>query len=313
MNNVRDEEYIVATYYLETYMDLERAAAALAAEESTGTWVAVGKETGDVKKRFGAVVLKVNKEYENYSPSLPTRMAPRSGDKVTYSGGKVKIAFPHQNFGSRIPNLLSTVAGNLYEMGAFTAIKLLDLQFPSGYLREFQGPKFGIRGTRDILEVYDRPLLGAIIKPNVGLNTEELAELAYEGAVGGLDFLKDDELMGDPSHCPLKERVKKITGALEKAEKQTGKKTMYAFNITDRVDRVLEFHDYVVDHGGNCVMLNYVTSGIGLMRVLSEHTQVPIHAHRDFFSAFTRSPYLGMSSKVFSKISRMAWADQLHI
>ena len=312
---MNQEDYVIATYYMETQMELAKAADSLAGEQSTGTWTKVGAETQELMKKHRAVLLDVKKDdIEIKQPSLPTRTDLDNFEiGKDFNAGTVKIAFPHLNFGPKLANLLSAVAGNLYEIGAFTAIKLLDLQFPRSYLKQFQGPKFGIKGTRERLGVYNRPLVGAIIKPCVGLSPAQLAELAYQGAKGGLDFIKDDELIANPDYNPLKDRVKAVTASLKKAEEETGEKTMYAFNITDRADKILDLHNIVVENGGICVMLNYVTAGFPVLRMLAEHTRVPIHCHRDFFPAFTRSPYVGMTTQVFSKLSRIAGADQLHI
>lgn len=154
--------------------------------------------------------------------------------------------------------------------------------------------------------------MGAIIKPCVGLSPDALAELVYQGAKGGLDFIKDDELLADTEYNNLRERVQKVMAALQRAEEETGEKTMYAFNITDRVDRIRALHDIVVENGGNCVMINVATAGISAMRVISEYTQVPIHCHRDFAPAYVRSPHLGISFPVLTKLFRMAGADQIH-
>ncbi|HID94442.1 MAG TPA: ribulose 1,5-bisphosphate carboxylase [Candidatus Latescibacteria bacterium] len=316
---IEGEDYITATYYLETPLDLHRAADALAAEQSTGTWRRVGYETDEVRKKHACRVIGVYPiPREVTGAALPTGVDladffPDTQEAPTrFNSGILRIAFPHINFGPRLANLLSAVAGNLYEMGAFTAIKLLDLEFPQSYLDGFQGPKLGIKGTREILGVYDRPLIGAIIKPCVGLSPESLAELAYQGARGGLDFIKDDELIANPEYNPLEERVKRVMEALDKAERETGEKTMYAFNITDRADEVLRLHDIVYENGGNAVMLNFVTAGFPVLRMLAEHTKLPIHCHRDFFPSITRSPYVGMTTEVFTKLSRLAGADQLH-
>jgi ribulose-bisphosphate carboxylase large chain len=309
---MKKTDYVIATYLLETDGDIESAAEALATEQSTGTWTDVPGEE-EARSRHGARVLAVTPKGERDRPSLPTRLAPEAPGTQRYVWGIVEVAFPHINFGPRLPNLLSAVAGNLFEMGAFTAAKLIDLEFPDEFLSHFPGPKFGIEGTRKVLGVYDRPLVGAIVKPCVGLGPRELAEIVYRAARGGLDFIKDDELLADPSYNRLHDRVDAVMDALGRAERETGEKTMYAFNVTDRVDRILELHDIVVRGGGNCVMLNYVTAGIDALRMLAEHTEVPIHAHRDFFPAFARSPWLGLGTTVFTTLSRIAGADQLHI
>ena len=316
---INDNDYIYATYYLETPMDLYEAANAFAAEQSTGTWRRVGYETDDVREKHGIKIAGI------YPIPVDIRVAhlpsatvmedfkgKREGE-ARFNSAILRLAFPHINFGPKIPNLLSAVAGNLYEMGAFTAIKLIDLEFPKGYLKDFPGPRFGIKGCRDILKVYDRPFVGAIIKPCVGINADQLAQLAYEGAKGGLDFIKDDELLGDTAYNGIEERVKKVVKRLREAREETGEETMYAFNITDRMDRIKKLHDIVVENGGNCVMINVATAGLEAMRELAEYTKVPIHCHRDFAPMWARSPYLGMSFLALTKLFRLAGADQTHI
>lgn len=308
--NIEGEDYLTCTYYLETPLDLYKAGDAFAAEQSTGTWMRVKYETDERRRRHGAKVVGVYQLPEKgEKPSLPTSIEIKS----PLNRGIIQIAFPHINFGPRLPNMLSTIAGNLYEMGVFTAVKLLDVHFPKGFVKEFQGPRFGIGGTRKILKVHDRPIVGAIIKPCVGLSPKEIAELAYQGFRGGLDFIKDDELFADTAYNKVEERVPLIMEAADRAREETGERKMYAFNITDEVDKILELHDLVVEGGGNCVMLNFVTAGFSALRILAEHTKAPIHAHRDFFPPLTRSPYIGMTAHLFTKLSRLAGADQLHI
>jgi len=312
------EDYVIATYYLETPMDVNEAAEALAAEQSTGTWQRVSYESDELREKYAAKVLDVKiLDKEVTEPSLPSaiKMEEFAGPKgdVKYSAAILKIAFPHIDFGAKLPNLFTAVAGNVFEMAAFTAIKLIDLEFSDSYVKEFTGPRYGIKGTRDIVGVYDRPLVGAIIKPCVGLSPDDLAQLAYEGAKGGLDFIKDDELIADTDYSTLKERSAKVMAALKRAEEETGEKTMYAFNLTDRVDKIKDLHDIVVENGANCVMINVATAGLSAMRVLAEYSKVPIHCHRDFAPAWSRSQYVGISAQLLTKIFRLGGADQIHV
>ncbi|MEW6068301.1 MAG: RuBisCO large subunit C-terminal-like domain-containing protein [Nitrospirota bacterium] len=308
---IDNESYVIATYYLETPMDMYEAANAFAAEQSSGTWKRVGDETDELRERHGIKVIGVYPTPGDFKQNLPTGV-PISEFGRPIKAAVLRLAFPHINFGPKMPNLLTAVAGNLYEMGAFTAIRLMDLEFPKSFLKDFTGPKFGIKGCRDILNIYNRPIVGAIIKPCVGLSADRLAELAYRGAKGGLDFIKDDELLADTAYNSIKERVKKVVAALKRAEKETGERKMYAFNITDRMDRIKELHDIVVEEGGNCVMINVATAGLEAMRELAEYTKVPIHCHRDFAPMWSRSPYIGISFPALTKLFRLCGADQIH-
>src|SRR5262249_6906571 len=138
---------------------------------------------------------------------------------------KATIAHPHRNFGARIPNFLSAAAGEgpFYCPGIHW-IKWTDFDFPKNFLNQFEGPKFGLKGLRDLVGVQDRPLFLGVVKPNIGLKPEEFAQIAYEGWRGGLDIAKDDEMLADADWSPLVERARFATKARLKAEQETGHK-----------------------------------------------------------------------------------------
>jgi ribulose-bisphosphate carboxylase large chain len=160
----------------------------------------------------------------------------------------------------------------------------------------FPGPQFGVAGTRRLAGVVDRPIIGTIVKPSVGLTSEETAKLVYELALAGIDFVKDDELMANPPHSPLRERVRAVMKAVDKAANVTGRKVMVAFNISDQLDRMLEHHDDVIAAGGTCVMVSINSVGLTAVEYLRRRCQVPIHAHRNGWGMYTRCPALGWSS-----------------
>ncbi|MBT8362758.1 MAG: ribulose 1,5-bisphosphate carboxylase, partial [Deltaproteobacteria bacterium] len=225
---------------------------------------------------------------------------------------RVKIAHPHANFGPKIPNMLTAACGE----GAFycpgiSVIKLLDITFPDSFLDHFEGPKFGVQGIRDMLEVYDRPLFFGVVKPNIGLTPESFTELAYESWLGGLDIAKDDEMQADVAWSPLAERSLLMGKARRKAEERTHEKKMYLANITDEADRLLELHDMCVKNGANALMVNAMTVGLSPIRMLCRHTQVPLVAHFDMIAPFTRVPYYGIDSNVIIKLQRMVGFDSI--
>jgi len=153
------EDYVIFDYYFESTIIPEDAAAHLCQEQSTAQWKRVGVDE-DLRHQFGAKVIELFVEREMATPSYP--LLEPSGPK-SY-GCRVKIAHPHRNFGYRIPNLLSAACGEgtFYSKG-ISVIKLFDIEFPDNFLQNFQGPKFGIEGLRDILRVHDRPLFFGVI------------------------------------------------------------------------------------------------------------------------------------------------------
>ena len=154
------ERFVIATYYCATSRDTNslKFAVALGIEQSCGTWLKVPGETQEVRERSIARVVGVY-ETPSYSCTLPTDVNKRHFI--------IRIAFPATNFGPSFAMLLSTVIGNISSSGE---VKLLDLEFPESYLKEFKGPKFGVQGLRDLLGVHDRPLLNNMIKPCTGLD-----------------------------------------------------------------------------------------------------------------------------------------------
>ncbi len=298
------EEFVTGTYLIRAPAgeDPWAKAAALAVEQTTGTWVPVPEETPELRRAHVGRVVALwevpDHEYE----------VPRSVETRTYV---VQIAYPHVNFGAQIPMLLSTVIGNI---SMFGPLKLLDITFPKSFIRGFQGPKFGVEGVRRILGVHDRPLLNNMIKPCTGFPPEVGARLFLEAARGGCDIIKDDELIANPSFSPLEQRVRLYMEAERKAFEEKGGKTLYTVNVTDRADKVRDNALRCIDAGANALMINYLTAGISVLQALAEDDQigVPILAHLDFAGTMYESPHSGLSSHIIlGKLARMAGADMV--
>jgi ribulose-bisphosphate carboxylase large chain len=207
---------------------------------------------------------------------------------------------------------MATVAGNLFELSQFSGLKLLDLELPEAFAKAYPGPQFGVEGTRRLTGVRGRPILGTIVKPSVGLAPEATASLVRTLAEAGLDFVKDDELMANPPHSPLADRVRAVMRAVNEHADRTGKKVMFAFNITDETDEMLRHHDAVLAAGGTCVMVSVNSAGLPAVARLRRHAQLPIHGHRNGWGLWTRCPALGMEFPAYSKFWRLAGVDHLH-
>ena len=205
------------------------------------------------------------------------------------------------------------MAGNLYELQELSGVRLEDLELPQAFAEHYPGPGFGIDGTRKLAGVEGRPLIGTIIKPSIGLATDALAKLVRDLATAGLDFIKDDELQADPTYAPFSERVAAVMPEIEKVADQTGKKAMYAFNITGDVDHMLRSHDLVKKHGGTCVMVNVNAVGFAAVAYLRRNCELPIHGHRAWFGAISRHPLLGIGYTAYQKLCRLAGVDHLHV
>jgi ribulose-bisphosphate carboxylase large chain len=301
---------ITATYLIETPHDVEQAAAVLAGEQSSGTFVAVPGETAELKARFAARVEYIEHVGEVAEPSLP-------GDLMgltVFHRAKVTVSWSVENFGFNIPALLSTIQGNLYELRQFTGLKLDDFELPDVYAEHFAGPTFGLTGTKKLAGVEaGQPMIGTIIKPSVGLTPEYTAELVKTLAEAGIDFIKDDELMTSTANSPFAVRVEQIMQVINDFAQQTGKKIMYAFNITGDLATMQANYETVLNAGGTCALVSINSVGWTGVKQVCDWGELSIHGHRNGWGMLNRHPLLGINFPAYSKIWRLAGIDQLHV
>ena len=165
-------ERITARYLLETAVDPRRAAEAIAGEQSSGTFLAIPGETAELKDRAGARIERLEVVGEAAAPSLPGAAASPDG---RYLRSELTLSWPLENIGPSLPNLMATVAGNLFELKQVSGLRLLDIALPEPFFDRYPGPRFGIDGTRALSGVHGRPLIGTIVKPSVGLDAEATA------------------------------------------------------------------------------------------------------------------------------------------
>jgi ribulose-bisphosphate carboxylase large chain len=302
-------ERILATYFIETPLTIEKAAAVLAGEQSSGTFVAVPGETEELKQRFAARVEKIMPLETVNEPSLP---GCRSANRK-FQRAEIVVSWSVENFGFNLPTLVSTVQGNLYELSQFSGLKLMDLELPPSFTRHFRGPKFGIAGCRKLTGVQNRPLIGTIIKPSIGLTPQQTAELVKTLAEAGIDFIKDDELMANPPHSPFDERVDAVMRVINDRAGRTGKKVMYAFNISDELDAMQRHYEKIVSSGGTCAMISLNSVGLAGAKKICDLGALAIHGHRNGWGMMNRHPLLGIEFPAYQKLWRLAGVDQIHV
>ena len=300
---------IEADYVIETAYDPRHAAEAMAGEQSSGTFIAVPGETEELRMRAGARVERLEVIGPVEGPALP---GSELGDRPRVRANAT-LSWPIDNIGPSLPNLMAMVAGNLFELKQFSGVKLVDLRLPSAFAVAYGGPKFGVEGTRQLSGVQDRPLIGTIIKPSVGLSPIETAELVDQLCEAGVDFIKDDELQSDGPACPFDERVRVVMDVVKRHADRRGRKVMFAFNLTGDLDQMFRRHDLVAASGGTCVMASLNSVGLAGMIALGRHTQLPIHAHRNGWGYLSRHPMLGFSYVAWQKVWRLAGADHMHV
>jgi 2,3-diketo-5-methylthiopentyl-1-phosphate enolase len=298
--SIRGEDYLLATYYLEmpAEADVLAKAAGYAVGQTIGTWVDVPGVTPEMRDRYLGRVVKVLE-------APPVDLATQTRET---SGYFVQIALPTANFGPSIPMLLATTIGN--DVSTSVQAKLVDLELPDALAEGLGGPRFGVEGVRELVGVHDRPLVLNMIKPCTGLTPEAGAQIFYETARGGVDLIKDDELMGNPSFSPVTDRVKAYLAAGERARDETGRDVVYVPNVTDRADRMIDHAKAAVDAGARAVMCAYASVGFGGLQNLAEVIGVPILAHYAAAAPYFEGPGSGMSAPLaMGLLPRLAGGD----
>jgi ribulose-bisphosphate carboxylase large chain len=290
LNYKTKETDLICTFTVEPDgISLKEAAGGVAAESSVGTWT----ELTTIKP---------------YVEELAAHV-------FSIEGNTIKIAYPIELFEDcNMPNILSSVAGNVFGLKALKNLRLLDIQFPKDLLDGFYGPAYGVKGIRKLLKVGKRPLVGTIIKPKLGLKTVDHAKVAYEAWYGGCDVVKDDENLSSQMFNPFEARLTKTLESRDRAERETGERKVYMINVTGETDTMIERAQAVEDQGGEYVMVDILTCGWSALQTLrNQEFKLVIHAHRAGHAAFTKNPVHGIAMKPIATVARVIGVDQLHV
>lgn len=258
----------------------------IAGESSVGTWTEVLTSQYGVKAR-------------------PAKVFHISGNYIT-------VAYPIELFEpGNMPQILSSIAGNIFGMKSIEKLRLEDVHWPYKIMKSFKGPMFGIPGIRKLTRIKERPLVGSIIKPKLGLDWKNHAKVAYEAWVGGLDLIKDDENLTSQSFNNFYDRVRETVKLKFKAERETGEKKIYMPNVTAETKEMLKRAKFVKDQGNEYMMVDILTTGFaGLQTLRNENDKLKlvIHAHRAMHAALTRGSH-GISMLVIADIARLIGVD----
>ncbi|MEE9323034.1 MAG: type III ribulose-bisphosphate carboxylase [Candidatus Aenigmarchaeota archaeon] len=292
---VPGKDDVIAEFFVEpNKISFEKACSHIAGESSIGTWTEVKTMKPRISKELKPAVFSIRKR-----------------EKI------IKIAYPLRLFElGNVPQLMSSIGGNIFGMKAVRNLRLLDIHFPEKYIKSFQGPKFGIPGVRNKLHIRKRPLLGTIVKPKLGLNEKEHADSAYRSWIGGIDLVKDDENLTNMNFNKFGRRVRETLKMRDRAEKKTGEGKFYMPNVTAETHEMLKRANFVRKNGGEYVMVDIVSvgwSGLQTLREFNGDFNLIIHAHRAGHAAFTKNPKHGISMMVVAKLARLIGVDQIHI
>ena len=301
---------IRVTYRIETPGSVEAMAEKIASDQSTGTFVAVPGETEELKARVAARVVAIRPLEDAVSPSWPEAAAGHGPIRRA----DVDIDFPLDAVGTDLSALMTIAIGGIFSIRGMTGLRVVDVDLPQAYRGAYPGPQFGVAGSRRLTGVHDRPIIGTIVKPALGLRPMETAALVGELIQSGVDFIKDDEKLMSPAYSPLRERIAAIMPLILDHEQKTGKKVMYAFGISHTdPDEMMRNHDMVLEAGGNCAVVNINSIGMGAMSFLRKRSGLVLHAHRNGWDVLTRHPGIGLDFKVWQKFWRLLGVDQFQI
>ncbi len=285
----KDTDLICDFYVEPVSQPLDIIAGGVAAESSVGTWTELTTEKPYIKDLAAKV--------------------------FSIKGNDVKIAYPIELFEpGNMPNILSSVAGNVFGLEDIANLRLNDITFPDELVKSFKGPEYGIDGIRKLTGVYDRPLVGTIVKPKLGLTVMDHAKVAYDAWYGGCDIVKDDENLSSQKFNPFEERVISTLEKRDRAESETGEKKVYLINVTAEVELMKKRAQFVEDIGGRYMMIDILTTGWSSLQTMRDAGfKLIIHAHRAGHAAYSRSHKHGINMVVLARVSRLLGVDQLHV
>ncbi|MBN1216694.1 MAG: type III ribulose-bisphosphate carboxylase [Candidatus Lokiarchaeota archaeon] len=296
LDYIPDDNDLIVMYYVEKSedcKDFQNACTEIAKESSIGTWTDIVTMSAEIANRL--------------KPSIFYIDEPNGITKIAYN----KDLFELNN----ISQILSAIAGNIYGMKALDNLRLLDITFPKDFIDMYKGPKFGTEGIRQLTKVRKRPLLGTIVKPKVGLNEIEHANVCGEAWLGGLDIVKDDENLTSMVFNKFKKRIEETFKVRNKIEEKTGEKKIYMPNITAPIELMKKRANFVIDYGGEYIMVDIITVGYSALQELRtylDNKNIVIHAHRAMHAALTRNKKHGMTMLSIAKLMRLIGMDQLH-
>lgn len=296
IDDIDRSKYFIVTYYFQAKSSLRDAA-----------WnLAIGQSIGNPNKRS---VWETDELFENHSCILLHNESILKRAKK----GIVKVAFPLVNLNLEedgISQILCHIAGGQVDIIEIEKCHILDIELPDEVENNFRlKPAYGLTNWRKFNSVVDKPFLGGIVKPKVGMTPEVLLEVVKQMVWGGVNFIKEDELLGNPAHCPLEIRVPLISNWLN----NNAPDVIYCFCINGDSPYVLERAKFIAENGGNGVHIN-VWSGLGVYRAIRKaYPKLWIHFQKsgDKFFTDTRSPY-HIYWPVVCKIAGWSGVDSIH-
>lgn len=318
-DDLDENDYVFATFSFESHFEPEIAAIAMAKEQSTLVATPGGAEEGEANP-LSARLVHVYRLGETNEELLPgyhvdTHAYPRVGEgsaSRTIVRGVARIGFPLGLLPGGMAGFWGVVVGELPRLGYLNAVRLDEVDFPARYLSRFAGPRYGVAGLRERLEVFERPLFCRAARPPVG-PVEEMAAKGGEVLTAGFDMLKDDENTLSESVESFRARVRSMAAVIREAEAQTGEKKLYIANI---VDCTGDFDAYLAasnECGAHGVLVAPGIQGQDVIEQVRGASEQVILAHNNGLDIWTRHPRVGVAPSVLILLQRIAGADLIFL
>ncbi|MGG4396771.1 2,3-diketo-5-methylthiopentyl-1-phosphate enolase [Paenibacillus thiaminolyticus] len=287
--------HCTATYRIyDDQADFASKAEGIAVGMTVGSWTELPEaQKADMAKHLGQVLSVVP-----FESDIP-------GERYA----DVTIAYPDVNYSRDLPAVLVTMFGKLSMDGR---IRLMDIEWSDSFKQTFPGPKFGLDGVRKLVDVHDRPLLMSIFKSVIGYDLPALAEQFRQQALGGVNIIKDDEILFENPLTPIERRVKACMEAAYSVSQQTGQRLLYAVNLTGPTFKLRDQALRAIEAGANAFLFNVLAYGYDVLHALSSDPDisVPIAAHPAMAGSIYPSPHHGIAAQLLlGKLMRLAGAD----
>ena len=292
---------LVATYLADLPAGREQEAAeAFATGQTIGTWTPVPGITDAMRADHGGRVLELR-------PLATDEII--AGEPIEGSNSLLRVGFPTVNFGPQFPMLITTLLGN--DPSTSIAARLVDIEMPSEFVGGFPGPRHGTAGWRRITGVEERPIVINMIKPCTGYPPEVGARFVEESARGGVDLIKDDELLADPTFARVADRARAYSATLDRVAEETGHRARYVANVTTRSARLIDTASAALDGGADALMVNGLATGLDAVQALAEaDLGVPMLVHTAGIETFTTPAAGGYGHRLLlGRLARLAGAD----
>ena len=296
--SVDKSRYFIAKYYLKSN-DMLKAAEGIAIGQSIGNPnVRLDSETAELLENHLSVILDHPENLKNKKE------------------GEVRIAFPIKNFDLErdgITQLTCALMGGQMDIEVILGCRLIDVELPEIFLKNFKGPKIGMDEIKKRTNCENRPLLGGIVKPKTGLDISTLKEVCAKMVRGGVDFIKEDEILGNPSCCPFEERVKIVNDVVQNEAAKLNKEVFYAPCVNSDLPYLLHRIEFLVKNNVKAYHLN-IWSGLQMYKYLRSYDfDIAMHYQKSGDRVLTdKNNAYSISWTVLLKLARISGADFIH-